>query len=181
MASVFSSCKKEEPGAQPEGQKEIVQLSFSGQLPEARDLVLTPKEVGGKLKVETKVAGRTLRVKMLVSGANGYNQNLEGDVKMAEDGKSFRFDEEVDISRMTRPIKLSVFYFHQSNGIVAQKVYKLDKTRPIVLPVAFTSFGNTLVEEVDPHGKRSLVGRNISLSLAGFIMRVKFKNETGKD
>ena len=181
MASVFSSCKKEEPGAQPEGQKEIVQLSFSGQLPEARDLVLTPKEVGGKLKVETKVTGRTLRVKMLVSGANGYNQNLEGDVKMAEDGKSFRFDEEVDISRMTRPIKLSVFYFHQNNGIVAQKVYKLDKTRPIVLPVAFTSFGNTLVEEVDPHGKRSLVGRNISLSLAGFIMRVKFKNETGKD
>ena len=181
MASVFSSCKKEEPGAQPEGQKEIVQLSFSGQLPEARDLVLTPKEVGGKLKVETKVTGRTLRVKMLVSGANGYNQNLEGDVKMAEDGKSFRFDEEVDISRMTRPIKLSVFYFHQSDRIVAQKVYKLDKTRPIVLPVAFTSFGNTLVEEVDPHGKRSLVGRNISLSLAGFIMRVKFKNETGKD
>lgn len=181
MASVFSSCKKEEPGAQPEGQKEIVQLSFSGQLPEARDLVLTPKEVGGKLKVETKVTGRTLRVKMLISGANGYNQNLEGDVKMAEDGKSFRFDEEVDISRMTRPIKLSVFYFHQNNGIVAQKVYKLDKTRPILLPVAFTSFGNTLVEEVDPHGKRSLVGRNISLSLAGFIMRVKFKNETGKD
>jgi lipoprotein len=90
MVSVFSSCKKEEPGAQPEGQKEIVQLSFSGQLPEARDLVLTPKEVGGKLKVETKVTGRTLRVKMLISGANGYNQNLEGDVKMVSPSASMR-------------------------------------------------------------------------------------------
>ena len=183
--SALASCKKNDlpNSSSPNGEKEIVRLSLSGGLSGARELILTPKEVGGKIKIETKVTDKTLPVQMQISESGGTRSlQVNGSLQIADDGKSFRFAKDVDITGLKRPFKLSMYYYYQGGDPLQQKkLYKFDKTKPISLPVAFTSFGNNLVEEVDPHGNRSLVARNISVSLAGFIMRIKFKNETGKD
>ena len=83
----FASCKKDDlPNSPSSGEKEVVRLSLSGDLGEARGLILTPKEQGGKVKIEVKSGDRKLRADYLIVNSTGQYASGEIDLKVDADG-----------------------------------------------------------------------------------------------
>lgn len=178
----FASCKKDDlPNSPSSGEKEVVRLSLSGDLGEARGLILTPKEQGGKVKIEVKSGDRKLRADYLIVNSTGQYTSGEIDLKVDADGKKFQAMEDIDISSLgggQLKVSLLVRTGSATPGTVLQK---FNTTQPVSASVALISTGNNLVRGVDPHGMPYISARNLSLKMAGFLLRMKIKNDTDKD
>ena len=183
--SALASCKKDDlPNSpSPEGKKEVVRLSLSGDLNEARELTLTPREEGGKIKLETTVEGTKLRASYLIYDADGKEQRDRIELTVKADGKTFQGMQDIDISGLRKPLKVSLMAQIKRgptyDGAPPVK-FELNKKLPVQQAV-FISFDNDLVEGADSHGQPHIVARNLRLKLKGFFVRAKLENKTGKD
>lgn len=178
----FASCKKDDlPNSPSSGEKEVVRLSLSGDLGEARGLILTPKEQGGKVKIEVKSEDRKLRATYMIVSSTGQNIWGSIDLKVDADGKKFQGMEDIDISSLGGgQLKVSLLV-RTGSATPSTVLQKFNTTQPVSASVALISTGNNLVRGADPHGMPHIVARNLSLKMAGFLLRMKIKNDTGKD
>lgn len=178
----FASCKKDDlPNSPSSGEKEVVRLSLSGDLGEARGLILTPKEQGGKVKIEVKSEDRKLRATYMIVSSTGRNIWGSIDLKVDADGKKFQGMEDIDISSLGGgQLKVSLLV-RTGSATPSTVLQKFNTTQPVSASVALISTGNNLVRGADPHGMPHIVARNLSLKMAGFLLRMKIKNDTGKD
>jgi len=178
----FASCKKDDlPNSPSSGEKEVVRLSLSGDLGEARGLILTPKEQGGKVKIEVKSEDRKLRATYMIVSSTGQNIWGSIDLKVDADGKKFQGMEDIDISSLGGgQLKVSLLV-RTGSATPSTVLQKFNTTQPVSASVALISTGNNLVRGTDPHGMPYIVARNLSLKMAGFLLRMKIKNDTDKD
>jgi lipoprotein len=178
----FASCKKDDlPNSPSSGEKEVVRLSLSGDLGEARGLILTPKEQGGKVKIEVKSEDRKLRATYMIVSSTGQNIWGSIDLKVDADGKKFQGMEDIDISSLGGgQLKVSLLV-RTGSATPSTVLQKFNTTQPVSASVALISTGNNLVRGADPHGMPHIVARNLSLKMAGFLLRMKIKNDTDKD
>ena len=183
--SALASCKKDDlPNSpSPEGKKEVVRLSLSGDLNEARELTLTPREEGGKIKLETKVEGTKLPASYLIYDADGKEQRGRMELNIKADGKTFQGMQDIDISRLRKPLKVSLMaQIKRGPTGDGTPPVKFELNKKLALQQAvFISFDNDLVEGADSHGQPHIVARNLRLKLKGFFVRAKLENKTGKD
>ena len=148
----FASCKKDDlPNSPSSGEKEVVRLSLSGDLGEARGLILTPKEQGGKVKIEVKSEDRKLRADYLIVTSTGQYASGEIDLKVDADGKKFQAMEDIDISSLGGgQLKVSLLV-RTGSATPSTVLQKFNTTQPVSASVALISTGNNLVRGADPH------------------------------